>query len=146
VLLANQPTTRLHSQLDVGGFSQAAKVAGREALRMHPVDADARGIAAGDVVRAFNERGACLAGAVLTDDLRPGVVMLPTGAWFDPVTDDHPDAPLCAHGNPNVLTGDVATSALTQGCSGAYALVEVERYAGTPPPVTVGAPPRIVNG
>jgi biotin/methionine sulfoxide reductase len=50
----------------------------------------------GDVVRAFNERGACLAGAVLTDDLRTGVVTLPTGAWFDPVPDDQTPTRLCA--------------------------------------------------
>ena len=35
-LVANNPTTRLHSQLDVGAFSQASKVQGREPIRMHP--------------------------------------------------------------------------------------------------------------
>ena len=144
-LLANQPDTRLHSQLDVGALSQGAKVAGREPVRLHPADAAARGIAAGDIVRIFNDRGACLAGAVLTDAQLPGVVQLATGAWFDPVPDGHPDAPLCAHGNPNVLTADVPTSRLTQGCAGAHALVEVERYAGKPPPVTVLAPPPITR-
>ena len=84
-LIANQPATRLHSQLDMGATSQRGKVAGREAVRMHPEDAAARGVLAGDVVRVFNDRGACLAGAVLTTAVRPGVVQLPTGAWFDPV-------------------------------------------------------------
>jgi biotin/methionine sulfoxide reductase len=32
-LISNQPRTRLHSQFDNGGFSQAAKIAGREPLR-----------------------------------------------------------------------------------------------------------------
>ena len=43
----------------------------------------------------------------------------------------------------HVLTADVPTSRLSQGCAGQQARVEVERYVGTPPPVTVTeAPPR----
>jgi biotin/methionine sulfoxide reductase len=144
-LIANQPSTRLHSQLDVGATSQRAKVAGREAIQMHPQDAADRGIAAGDVVRVHNDRGACLAGAELTTAIRPGVVRLPTGAWFDPVPGIAP-TPLCAHGNPNVLTADVPSSRLSQGCAGQHALVEIERWAGQPPPVTVGSPPPLLPG
>ncbi|TCO49775.1 molybdopterin-dependent oxidoreductase [Actinocrispum wychmicini] len=139
-LIANQPSTRLHSQLDVGPTSQAAKVAGREAIRIHPADAAARGIADGDIVRVFNDRGACLAGAVLSEELRERVVQLPTGAWFDPVA-DHPSGALCAHGNPNVLTADRGSSRLAQGCTGQHALVQVERFDGPVPPVTVGRRP-----
>jgi biotin/methionine sulfoxide reductase len=138
-LIANQPDTRLHSQLDGGSVSQAAKVAGREAIRLHPADAAVRGIAEGDVVRVFNDRGACLAGAVVSADLRPGVVQLPTGAWFDPA------GSLCVHGNPNVLTADLPSSRLSQGCTGQHVLVEIERYDGTPPPVTVAVPPPIIH-
>src|SRR6266850_4563084 len=43
-LVANNPTARLHSQLDVGAFSQSTKVRGREPIRLHPADAVARGI------------------------------------------------------------------------------------------------------
>ena len=60
------------------------EVNGREPVRIHPHDAAARGIGDGDIVRLFNDRGACLAGAVLSDALRPGVVQLSTGAWYDP--------------------------------------------------------------
>ncbi|WP_373320364.1 molybdopterin-dependent oxidoreductase [Virgisporangium aurantiacum] len=140
-LIANQPSTRLHSQLDVGPVSRASKVDGREPVTINPADAANRGIAAGDVVRIFNDRGACLAGAVLTDAIRPGVVQLATGAWFDPV--DTPDGVLCVHGNPNVLTADVPSSRLSQGCAGQHARVQIERYAGTPPPVTVTEPPTL---
>ena len=105
-LLANQPATRLHSQLDIGAVSQGSKVQGREPIRMHPVDAAARGLVDGDVVRVFNDRGACLAGVVVDDRLRPDVVQLSTGAWFDPADPADPDA-MCVHGNPNVLTDDV---------------------------------------
>jgi biotin/methionine sulfoxide reductase len=49
------------------------------------------------------------------------------------------------HGNPNVLTRDVGTSRLAQGCSGQHALVELERYSGEPPPVRAYQPPQIVR-
>jgi biotin/methionine sulfoxide reductase len=141
-LLANQPAARLHSQLDGGAASQKSKVAGREPIRINPADADARGLRAGDVVRVFNDRGACLAGVVLDERVRPQVVQLSTGAWFDPADPANPDA-MCVHGNPNVLTDDVGTSSLARGCSGAHALVEVEKYTGPMPPVRAHQPPVI---
>ena len=140
VLIANQPRTRLHSQLDFGGHSAGAKQRGREVARMHPDDAAARGIRDGDIVRLFNERGACLAAAVLTDDIRRGVIQLPTGAWYDPV-DPAEDKPLCVHGNPNVLTRDVGTSSLAQGCTGQLTTVQVERFDGNLPPIQAFDPP-----
>jgi biotin/methionine sulfoxide reductase len=139
-LIANQPATRLHSQLDFGATSVASKIQGREPVRIHPRDAAMRGIADGDVIRLFNDRGACLAGAVLSDALRPGVVQLSTGAWYDP-EDPDADNPLCAHGNPNVLTRDVGTSRLAQGCTGQLALIEIERFDGRLPAVKAFDPP-----
>jgi biotin/methionine sulfoxide reductase len=139
-LVANNPTARLHSQLDVGAFSQSTKVRGREPIRLHPTDADARHIRDGDVVRVFNDRGSCLAGAVVTDSVRPRVVQLSTGAWYDPIDPADPDA-MCVHGNPNVLTFDRGTSKLAQGCSGQHALVEVERWTGPLPPIRAYDPP-----
>jgi biotin/methionine sulfoxide reductase len=139
-LVANQPATRLHSQLDFGGHSSAMKHRGREVMRINPVDAARRGIADGDIVRLFNARGACLAAAKLTDDIRPGVVQLPTGAWYDPA-DPAEEKPLCVHGNPNVLTRDVGTSRLAQGCTGQLTAVEVERFGGNLPPIQAYDPP-----
>jgi biotin/methionine sulfoxide reductase len=139
-LVANNPTARLHSQLDVGAFSQSTKVRGREPIRIHPVDAAARVIESGDVVRVFNDRGSCLAGAVVTDTVRPRVVQLSTGAWYDPLDPADPDA-MCVHGNPNVLTFDRGTSKLAQACSGQHALVDVERWTGPLPPIRAYEPP-----
>jgi biotin/methionine sulfoxide reductase len=139
-LIANQPATRLHSQLDFGATSQASKVNGREPVRIHPRDAAARGIGEGDIVRLYNDRGACLAGAVLSDALRPGVVQLSTGAWYDP-DDPAADKPLCVHGNPNVLTSDAGTSRLAQGCTGQLCLVEIERFDGPLPRIKAFDPP-----
>ncbi|MBE9607699.1 molybdopterin guanine dinucleotide-containing S/N-oxide reductase [Acetobacteraceae bacterium H6797] len=139
-LVANQPATRLHSQLDFGGTSAGSKHRGREVMRIHPQDAARRGIAEGDIVRLFNERGACLAAAAISEKVMPGVVQLPTGAWFDPI-DPTEDKPLCVHGNPNVLTIDVGTSKLAQGCTGQLASVEVEKFVCNLPPIRAWDPP-----
>lgn len=139
-LLSNQPSSRLHSQLDCSTVSLQAKVAGREALWLHPDDATARGIHDGDVVRIYNVRGSCLAGAVVTTAIRPGVVQLATGAWFDPA-DPATLGSLDKHGNPNVLTLDKGTSKLGQCSSAQTVLVEVERLTGSPPPLTAFTPP-----
>nr|WP_313775339.1 molybdopterin-dependent oxidoreductase [Mycobacterium sp.] len=141
-LIANQPASRLHSQLDGGATSQQSKVAGREPIRMHLVDAAARGLVGGDVVRVFNDRGACLAGVIIDDRLRPQVVQLSTGAWFDPLDPGNADS-MCVHGNPNVLTDDIGTSSLARGCTGAHVLVQVARFEGDLPPVRAHEPPVI---
>ena len=139
-LMTNQPSTRLHSQLDNGSVSRASKVQGREPVRVHPIDAKARGIVDGDIVRLFNDRGACLAGAVVSDAVRPGVLQLATGAWFDPVEPGQSGS-LERHGNPNVLTRDVGCSSLSQGPSPLSTLVEVEKYAGPVDDIRAFDPP-----
>ena len=137
-LVTIQPPHRLHSQMDPGPVSQAGKVAGRECLAINPGDAAARGLSDGDLARVFNQRGACLAGVVLDEALMPGVVVMATGAWFDPAVDG-----LERGGNPNVLSLDVGTSSLTQGPSALSVLVEVEGWTGTAMPVEVYRAPRI---
>jgi biotin/methionine sulfoxide reductase len=142
-LVSNQPRTRLHSQYDNGAYSRQSKIAGREPLTMNADDAAERGIDDGDVVRVFNDRGAMLAGAVVSDGIRRGVVQIATGAWFDPVAPGTTGS-LERHGNPNVLTLDTGTSRLAQGPSALTALVEVERAAEADlEPVTVFRPPPV---
>ena len=95
-------------------------------------------------MRVFNARGACFAGVVITEAVRPGVVRLSCGAWYDRASEAE-NAP-CVHGNANVLTRDQGTSQLSQGPSSATALVEVERCT-MPPPVRAFAPvPLAVSG
>ncbi|MCF6233272.1 MAG: molybdopterin guanine dinucleotide-containing S/N-oxide reductase [Rhodobacteraceae bacterium] len=144
-LISNQPKHKLHSQLDHGAVSRAAKINGREPVVMHPENAASRAISAGDLVRVFNDRGACLAVAVLSDDIRMGVVQISTGAWLDPewLADG---SLLCRHGNPNALTRDKGTSSLAQGPTAHSCLVDVERYKGVPPTVRAFEPPRILSG
>ncbi|MDE1164795.1 MAG: molybdopterin guanine dinucleotide-containing S/N-oxide reductase [Pseudomonas sp.] len=143
-LLSNQPKTRLHSQYDHGSYSRGSKIHAREPLTLHPDDALARGIQAGEVVRVFNDRGAFLAGVILSDGIRPGVVQIATGAWFDPLDHGVPGS-LEKHGNPNVVTDDVPASRLSQGCSAQTASVEIERWLGQLPPVTAFDPPKGVG-
>jgi biotin/methionine sulfoxide reductase len=76
--------------------------------------------------------------------VRPGVVQIATGAWFDPAEPDRIGG-LERHGNPNVLTADRGTSRLAQGPSPNTCLVEIERFAGVAPPVEAFAPPRLVS-
>lgn len=140
-LVSSQPRDRLHSQMDCGPVSAGGKVAGREAITINPVDAKARGIRDGDVVRVHNSRGSCLAGAIVSDTVSASVVNLSCGAWYDPA--DGGAQALCQHGNPNVLTRDQGTSKLGQGPSSATALVEVERWTQTLRPVGAFDPPRM---
>lgn len=140
-LISHQPATRLHSQHDPGAVSLANKVQGREPLLIHPATAAARGIEDRTVVRVYNDRGACLAGARLTKGVSPDVVVLATGAWYDP------EAPsgLERHGNPNVLTLDKGTSRLAQGPTSQTALVEVEAFEGELPEVRAFTPPALAQ-
>jgi len=142
-LISNQPATRLHSQLDNGRTSRESKISDREPVSLNPTDARARGIVQGDIVRLFNDRGACLAGALLSDAVAPGIVQLSTGAWYDP-QDPDAEMPLDTHGNPNVLTLDEPASSLSQAPIAHSTLVEIERFDGIAPPVRAFSPPPIV--
>ncbi|MEM8988082.1 MAG: molybdopterin-dependent oxidoreductase [Pseudomonadota bacterium] len=141
-LISNQPKTRLHSQYDHVGASAASKIKGREPAIINRSDAAARNIADGDLIRLYNDRGACLAAAQVSDDVMPGVVVLATGAWYDP---EKPSAerPFCLHGNPNVLTRDIGTSSLAQGPTAHTCLINIERWADDAPALRLTQPPTI---
>jgi anaerobic selenocysteine-containing dehydrogenase len=63
------------------------KSAGERTLEIHPADAAARGIADGQSVSVFNDRGRFRARAVLADTVKPGVVVS-LGLWWRKWTDD----------------------------------------------------------
>ncbi len=139
-LLTPQPARRLHAQMEASKHSRAGKRDDLEVMQIHPHDAAARGIATGDIVRLYNDRGACHASAELVAGMLPGVITLPTGAGFDPM-DDMTDR----SSNPNVLTLDRGTSLLGQGCSAQSCLVQVEKLQGPPPLVRAFEPPLIME-
>ena len=95
------------------------------------------------MVRVFNTRGALLAGLRLSAEIRPGVVALATGAWWDP--QEIGGETLCVHGNANVLTQDVGTSRLGQGCAAQSCLVQVEAWTGALPEIRVHSPPPVLE-
>jgi len=140
-LISHQPSGKLHSQLDFAAESLKTKRDGREVARINPADAERLGIGDGDPVRLWNDRGQCLATAGVTDTVRPGVIVLPTGSWYQPA--DDADAALEIAGNPNVLTLDKGSSTLGQGCAAHTCLIAVERYRGNAPHRPTFAPPKV---
>ncbi len=122
-LISNQPSHRLHSQLDNAEMSQKSKIHGKEPVMINSKDAAERDINNGDIVMLYNARGRVLAGAKISDNVMPGVVVLSTGAWFDP----NYDLNIEMHGNPNVLTKDVGTSSLGQGPTCHTTLIELKK-------------------
>jgi anaerobic dimethyl sulfoxide reductase subunit A len=92
---------RTHSTWDEDPWMEEAEP---QEMWINPADAAARGIAAGDRVKVFNDRGALLARARVTRRIRPGVVAIPQGAWYTPGKDG-----VCRRGCINVLTSQRPT-------------------------------------
>ncbi|WNK20818.1 molybdopterin guanine dinucleotide-containing S/N-oxide reductase [Halomonas piscis] len=130
---------RLHSQLNYTRLRDEYAVANREPVFLHPEDAAERGIADGDLVRVYNDRGQILCGAVLDEGIKRRVIAIHEGAWYDPADDG--DNALCKNGNMNVLVVDRGTSKLAQGTCGYTALVQFEKFTGTAPELTAFEPP-----
>ncbi len=76
-------TPKNHAFLNSGYANIARQLghAGEQSVMMHPSDARARGIAEGELVEVFNDRGRFQAEAQVTDEVRPGVVVSPLGYW-----------------------------------------------------------------
>ena len=140
-MLTPHPRYRLHSQYNqCGSLTDIYNVAGREPVTINSGDAKARNIKDGDVVRVFNDRGQILAGARISDDIRPSVISISEGGWYDPENRGQADS-LCKHGHANALVKDKPTSRLSQSCNANTTLVQIEKFTGTVPPVTAFDPP-----
>lgn len=136
-LLTAHPAHRLHSQLNYAELRNKYAVANREPIYIHSDDAAKRGVKNGDTVRVWNDRGQVLAGVVVTDGIKPGVVCIHEGAWpdLDPATG------ICKNGSANVLTKDIPTSRLANGCSANTSLVKLEKYSGAELTLSAFTPP-----
>jgi trimethylamine-N-oxide reductase (cytochrome c) len=134
-VVASHPRHRLHSQLCGTKLRDTYAVNGREPCLINTKDAADRGIADGDIVRVFNDRGQILAGAKVTDEIRPGAIRVNEGGWYDPAEPGKPGT-LCKYGDVNVLTLDIGTSKLGQGNCGHSAIAEVEKFKGEAPKLT----------
>jgi biotin/methionine sulfoxide reductase len=122
-LISNQPEYRLHGQLDNAEYSLKNKIKDREPVLINIEDAKERNIENNDIVLIFNKRGRVLAGARLSNQIMRGVLVLSTGAWFDPDYKINTDL----HGNPNVLTRDIGASQLSQAPTSHTCLVEIRK-------------------
>ncbi|WP_203344261.1 trimethylamine-N-oxide reductase TorA [Vibrio fluvialis] len=129
------PDKRLHSQMcESEAFRATYAVQGREPVYINPMDAKAKGIKEGDLVRVFNGRGQLLAGAVLSDSYPRGVIRIEEGAWYGPLSEK--EGAICTYGDPNTLTLDLGTSELAQATSANTCIVDFEMFTGKVPPVT----------
>lgn len=97
-LITSHFKRRTHGQFD--NIPWLRELEPQEIL-IHSTDAEDRAIKNGDMVRVFNDRGAVIIPAKVTERIMPGVVDIPQGAWYGP-----DKAGVDKGGNPNVLTRD----------------------------------------
>ena len=83
----------------------------------------ARNIINGDIVKVYNERGAVLGGAYVTERLMPGAVYMDHGARYDPIVPGELDR----GGAINTITPHNLTSKNATGMVVSSFLVEVEK-------------------
>ncbi len=140
-MISAHPHDRLHSQQNQTRLRDEYAVANHEPIYINTKDASKHGIKSGDVVRVFNARGEILAGAVVTDDIREGVVNIYEGVWYDP---EKPGVvgSVCKNGSPNLLTIDIPTSKLANGNISHTALVNIEKFKGKSPKLTAFSAPK----
>ena len=133
-LVNKHPPYRRHSSYDnVQALHQFSKVRGYEPVYINPKDAAERGIATGDIVRVFNDRGAVLCGALVTASMRERVVIIHEGSWYAPAEPGKIGS-LDRGGCASTLTAQRGTSQLAQGPVCHDGLVQVEKYAGEAKP------------
>ncbi len=142
-LVTPHPTYRIHSQLDNTWVQNVHKVQGREPIKISPNDAKKFGIKDGEIVEVYNDRGAILAGAVVTDTIRDGVVSIEEGAWYSP-EDASKKGTRCNSGQANVLTSSRPTSQMAQATTANTGLVSI-RKAGVVTPNLAYQPPKIIG-
>ncbi|MFQ3230044.1 molybdopterin guanine dinucleotide-containing S/N-oxide reductase [Reinekea sp.] len=137
-LMTAHAAHRLHSQLNYAKLRELYAIGDREPITIHPTDAQTHGIKDGDLVRAYNSRGQVLVGALVSDGIKQGSVCIHEGAWpdLDKATG------LCKNGGPNVLTSDIPSSRLANGCAGNSSLVMIEKYTGPALTLTAFDPPK----
>lgn len=103
-------------------------------------DATRLGIKHGETVLISNEMGKVLRPAWLTETLKPGVVALPHGSWFE--LDEKTGIDLA--GADNTISEQVATGFGTSGWN--TVLCNVEKWHGEPLIADVARPQRIIFG
>jgi anaerobic dimethyl sulfoxide reductase subunit A len=88
---------------------------------INPIDAQARRIRDGDLVKAYNARGALILPCRVTPRILPGVVDIPQGAWWQP-----DESGVDRGGSVNVLTSERWTP-LAFGTAQHTIMVQIEK-------------------
>ncbi len=97
-------------------------------VRIHPQDAEARGIKEGDVVRLYNDRGVVLGAALVTERIRPGVIhSYCSSGKYDPAEPGKPYT-MDRGGCVNLLTSDRLMSKNVPGMAPNSCLIEIEKW------------------
>ncbi|MFC1846348.1 molybdopterin dinucleotide binding domain-containing protein [Chloroflexota bacterium] len=97
-------------------------------VRLHPSDAGPRGIQNGDIVKMYNDRGAVLLIAVITERCRPGMVhSYQAGAKYDPLEPGKPGS-IDKGGCVNLLTPSRMVSKNAPGMANNSCLVEIMKW------------------
>lgn len=120
-LIGHHYKQRTHSTYgNVAWMQEAAP----QEVWMNTLDAQARGIQTGDMVRVYNGRGVLALPAKVTPRIMPGVISIPQGAWYAPDGQG-----IDRGGCTNTLTS-WRPSPLAKGNPQHTNLVEVEKMAG----------------
>lgn len=140
-MVSPHPWYRLHSQMANSARLRALyMVEDREPVRLNRADAEARGIAEGDLVELYNDRGTVIAGAILSDEIRPGVVSLYEGAW--PSLDSKGR---CNSGLANFLTSTQRSSGFSQATTANSCLVRLRKCEDPEGPNKAYRKPEIID-
>lgn len=141
-VVSPHPWYRLHSQMDQSArLRELYKVQGREPVRINTQDAADRGIEDGDLVELYNERGTVIAGAIVSDDIMPGVVSIYEGAW--PSLDSKGR---CNSGLVNFLTSTQRSSGLSQATTANTVLASLRKCEDPDGPNMAYDKPAIIEG
>ena len=130
LLVSNHGKWRVHAEHDDISWLREipmCKVRGPDGYMYEPVwinpqDAAARGIRDGDIVKIYNERGAVLGGARLTERIIPGALSQDHGARYDPI-----GPALDRGGSNNLLSPRGLVSRNCLGVATSGFLVETEK-------------------
>jgi len=103
-----------------------------ESAWINPEDAEKLGIEYGDVVKIWNERGAVLGGAYVTERVRPGVINQYHGARMDPINDEasDPAARVERSGANNCISPAAVSSKNATGMVTSGFLCAIEKLSG----------------
>jgi trimethylamine-N-oxide reductase (cytochrome c) len=133
LMMSNHGRWRMHAQCDDIPWTREAPTCKVKAwdgymyepLWIHPSTAKTRGIKNGDIVRAYNERGSVLGGALVWERIMPGVVYMDHGARVDWIVPGELDR----GGAVNLISPNGIVSEHCPGMATSGYLVEVEKVS-----------------